>query len=118
MSRFLRVGEPFTEDMWMGSYVVDGYQGHINCLNNFSLTRETRIQFWQGWDAKGRTRKWVLCVSLEKKRKLETALKSPSLEATFVCTALCLLADMVCLSLASQLLNATIIKNKSIKIYN
>ena len=39
-------------------------------------------------------------------------------EATFVCTALCQLADMVCLSLASQLLNATIIKNKSIKIYN
>lgn len=57
-------------------------------------------------------------MSLEKKRKLETALKIPSLEATFVYTAFCLLADTVCLSFVSQLLNATTIKNKSIKIYN
>ena len=67
---------------------------------------------------KGRTRKWVPCVSLGKKRRLETAVKIPSLEATFVHTAFCLLADMVCPSLASQLLNVTIMKNKSIKIYN
>lgn len=97
----------------MPSQVAGGYQGHINYLNNFSVTTGTRIQFSQSWGetqkakvgSRMETTDFVLFVSLWKNRKIRTVLEIPSPEAARVHIASCWPGSMVRLCFTSQLLN-------------